>query len=432
MKLYIAEKSAQAADIAKILGGGKRENGHILLKTGDVVTWAVGHMLDQMEPKEYHAEWGPWRWDTLPMVPEKWGNKPVPEKQDQLRVIKQLLGKATSVVIATDAGREGELIARELLDFYGYRGKVERLWLSALTEADIRRALSKLLPGATKEPLYRAALARQHADWLYLSLSRAASLSLGFNAPIGRVQTPTLAMVVKRDLEIEAFNAKPYYELEAVVNTANGHTLTLTHSPKEEQRIYDLKQAKALMAKAEKATGPLAVTHKAGSDGAPLPFSLSTLQREADRVLGLGAAETLKLAQELYEAKVITYPRTDCSHLSSGLKNDVAPTLTALTGISTLAPSVKTLQSMGVVLRDSLFDDSKLTDHHGIIPTTAPKPLAGVQAKLYELIAIRFMQALAPDRLFNATRVEMDANGVPFSVSGRVISSPGWSAIRCS
>lgn len=431
MKLYIAEKSAQASDIAKILGGGKRENGHILLKTGDVVTWAVGHLLDQLEPNEYRAEWGPWRWDTLPMVPETWGLKPVPEKQDQLKVIKQLLAKATSVVIATDAGREGELIARELLDFYGYRGPIQRLWLSALTEADIRRALSKLLPGEAKEPLYRAALARQHADWLYLSLSRAASLALGFNAPIGRVQTPTLAMVVKRDLEIEGFNAKPYYELEAVVKTANGHTLTLTHSPKEEQRIYDMPQAKKLMAQAQGAQGPLAVAHKAGADAAPLPFSLSTLQREADRALGLGAAQTLKVAQELYEAKVVTYPRTDCSHLSTGLKPDVEPTLKALAGQTSLSGVVGKLRSMGVVLRDSLFDDSKLTDHHGIIPTTSPRPLDGVQAKLYELIAIRFMQSLAPDRLFNATRVDMDANGVPFSASGRVITSPGWSAIRC-
>jgi len=428
MRLYLAEKPDQARNIARIIGIKDGGDGFITLKNGDVFTWVIGHLLEQCEPQDYKPEWKRWSWAQLPMIPDTWKMNKVKGKTKQLNVISKLLKKADTCVICTDAGREGELIAREVLEFYKFKGNVERLWLQTLVDSDIREALNNILPGSAKEPLYRAALARSHADWLYgMNLSRGATLAAGDTSPVGRVQTPTLAMVVKRDLEIDNFKAKEYYELEATVDTAEGHKLTLSHAPKEAYRIYEKSKADSLKSQAEGASGPLSVKQSKGKDAPQLPFSLSTLQREASKQLGLSASKTLEVAQALYEKKVLSYPRTDCPYLSSAQKPEVPSTLDAVR--KCLPDQVKKLEEMGTVLRNRVFDDAKLSDHHGIIPTREYRELNGMELKVYQLVALRFMQAIAPDRHFDATKITMDANGVPFGTSGRIVTSPGWSSL---
>lgn len=430
--LFIAEKPSQAQDIAKVIGIKSRKDGYLELTGNKVMTWVFGHLLEQKKPDEYREEWKVWRWDTLPLVPEKWSYKVSASKAKQFRVIKDLLAKATCVVIATDAGREGELIARELLIHCGYKGAIKRLWLQSFTEADIRYALGHLLDGKDKEPLFRAALSRQRADFVYgFSLSRAASLAAntGEGFSVGRVKTPTLAMVVRRDLEIEGFKTKEYYELEATVQVKTGETFKMWHAPDEDKRIFDKRTAQQLVAQAEKASGLLRVKKDKGlRQKPPLPFTLPALQKEADKVLGFGAKKTLDVAQRLYEAKAISYPRTDAAHLPSSHKAMIPEVLKAVASV--LPQHVAGLTRMGVVLRDSLFDDSKITDHYGIVPTNEVKLLSGDDLGLYRLIALRLLQALAPDMVYDQTRIELDANGVPFVANGRMIVNQGWTSLK--
>ena len=430
--LYIAEKPAQANDIGSVLGIARRQNGFLELKNGDRITWAVGHLLRLAEPDELNEAWGGrWRWEQLPMIPDTWLYKPEKRTSAQLKVIKTLLKDASRVVIATDAGREGELIAREILTYCKYKGRVERFWTSTLTPDDIRKALHALKPGSETEPLYEAALARQHADFMHgLSGTRAVTLAAGDGQlyTLGRVQTPTLALVVKRHTAIAMFESKTYYELVAKVTTKSGKVITMTHAPDQEHRILSRASAEALAGKVQGFTGPLKVVKEKGKEAPPLPYSLPALQKDADRVLGLSAKNTLKVAQALYEKKIISYPRTDCRHLAASQKPEISGILDSVAKL--FSAEVGKLRGMGVVLRDSTFDDSKLSDHHGIVPTTLSGHLEGVELQLYSLVALRFIETLAPDCLFETTKVTLDANGVLFKASGKIIGSAGWKEIR--
>ena len=329
--LYLAEKPSQARDIATAIGGVSRANGYLNV-TGGRVTWALGHLIEQAMPEAYNEAWGGrWSFDTLPMVPEVWKHIVVKDKAAQMKIIKELIKTSSAIVIATDAGREGELIAREVLDHCKWRGPVQRLWTSSLVQSDIKKALANLQPGKQTEPLHEAALARSHADWLYgMNGSRAVTLGAqdrGTAYPVGRVQTPTLALVVRREWEIRNFVPVTYYVLEADVKSAGGHTFKMTHAPAEKDRIQDRAEAERRQALAQGAAGPLDVQTKPGSEAPPLPYTLPNLQKDANRVLGFSARNTLKVAQALYEAKAITYPRTDCQYLASSQKGEVDPTL---------------------------------------------------------------------------------------------------------
>ncbi len=432
LTVYIAEKPDVGKTLAKHLGVVKSQKGYIECANNCVVTWAIGHLLEVPYPDGFKEEWKPWKWDPLPFVPDEWIMKPVPRTKDQFSVVKSLVKKATTVVLATDAGREGELIGRSILEACKYKGTLKRLWLSVYTDEVVKAALKSPLDGKEKDNLYQAALARRNGDWIYgMSCSRAASLAAGSaKFAIGRVQTPTLSLIVKRDLEIENFKAKNYYELEAQVDTAEGHTLTMYHSPKQEERIYDKAAAEKLKAKAEKASGPLKVAKTPGKETAPLVYSLPKLQQDGNRLFKWTAKKTLEIAQSLYEKKFTSYPRVDCEHLSSTQKKEVPETLQAVA--ATLAPQTDALKTLGVNIRDSVFDDSKLTDHHGIIPTKVPLSgaLSPDEQKLYKLIALRYLQMLAPDMQYESTKVEMDANGVLFTATGRVIIKEGWKGLK--
>lgn len=434
--LYLAEKPSQATDIAKVIGIKRKLDGYLELATGDVMTYARGHLLELAEPKDYDDAWGKsWAWEHLPMIPSQWKMKPTKHGAKQLQVIKTLLRECSEVVIATDAGREGELIAREILEHCRFRGKVRRLWTSSLVAKDIQAALKVLKAGSETEPLFEAARARQHGDWLYgLSGTRAATLAArqrGHAFPLGRVQTPTLSLVVKRDLDIRNFTAQEYFELEADVLTAKGFKLKLLHAPDEDHRITAQSEALRRKSLAEGASAALKVERAKGADSPPLPYSLPVLQKDANRVLGLTAKKTLEVAQALYEKKALTYPRTDCQHLAESQIEEVESTLVAVA--KRLGALVDMLRTQGVRTRAAVFDSTKLTDHHAIVPTTEfVVDLTAEEERLYCLVGERYLQMLGQDCLFDSTKVALDANGVLFKASGRTVTSSGWRALRRS
>lgn len=432
--LYIAEKPSQARDIAKVLGIAGNAEGYIPLQGGDNMTWAFGHLLAGKMPEDYNPAWKQWTLTALPLRPAVFEKLPAKGKSEQLAIIKKLMAKATRVVIATDAGREGELIARELLTYFRYTGKVERLWLSSLVESDIRKGLKALLPGDKTVPLYHAALAREESDWVYgLSMTRAATLALGADRevlPMGRVKTPTLAMVVKRCTDIENFKTRTYFELEAHCQTAGGHPLVLKHAPPEESRVHDKATAAALAKRAQGAKGPLRVVEKEERAKPPLMYTTPDVQATASNKFGMSAQGVLSVLQALYEKKVLTYPRTNCAHLGEAHKAEIPAMIAAIRSVD--GAGVALLEKMGgPLLSPRLFDDSKLTDHHAIVPTGVPPVgLTTEESKVYGLVARRALQALAPDHRFKSTSVSLDANGVPLSASGAVDIDAGWTALK--
>ena len=431
--LYLAEKPSQARDIGAVLGIKRRDNGFLELTNGDYISHAVGHLLELASPEDHNPDWGGrWHWGQLPMIPSVWKYDVVDRTKSQFMIIKGLLKKVDRVVIATDAGREGELIARSILEHCKWRGKIERLWTSSLVASDIKKALANLLKGEEKYPLYEAALARQHCDNMFgYSCSRGASLAAnvrGSTFPVGRVQTPTLAMVVRRDLEIKNFNVREYFELEAQVRTRSGKTLKMMHAPDAENRITTKEEAERRRKKAERAQAPLKVEKNNASEGAPLPYSLPALQNDANRIFGFTAKNTLKLAQALYEKKAITYPRTDCQHLAESQMEEVESVLAV---VARRYPAMtEALRSKGIVKRKTTFNDAQLTDHHGIIPTVQYVELEAAELQLYQLVCQRYLQAMGPDCKYQSTRVTMDANGVLFKATGKTILDPGWTSLK--
>ncbi len=430
--LYLAEKASVARDLAAILGIKSKESGFWVTPSNDLISNAVGHLVDGLEPHEYHDEWKKWSLAHLPMVPEVWRVTPHEKTKGQLMLLGKLLKSCTRVVIATDAGREGEMIGREILDFFKWTGKIERMWPTNMVVSEMKKALVKLKPDAATRPYYEAALARRGADWIYgLSMTRAVSIVGNVNGPlpVGRVQTPTLTLLVNRHKAIVGFKELSYYELEAKIRTADGHELSLFHKPAEDKRLTVAKDAAGLAAKAKGAEGPLVVTCEPKKQAAPLPFKLSTLSRACSAAFGLSAKGTLEIAQALYDKKVLTYPRTDSEYLGTEQKADMPSVIEAVR--ATLPVQVDVLLKQGTLFRSNLFDDSKLTDHHGIIPTVqAPGELKDIEMKVYRLVAFQFLRAMGQDKLFDQTVVKMDANGVDFMTTGNVVTSPGWTAIE--
>lgn len=429
MKVMLAEKPSQAMDIARVMGLKSRADGYVITKDDTYVTWSIGHMLSLKEPDEYHEKWsGRWTFDTLPAIPVDFSYKENTNTKKQLKVVGSLLKKATEVIIATDAGREGELIARELIQYFKYKGKIKRFWTSSLTDEAIKEALKNLKDGSETLPLYEAALARSHADWLIgKNGSRAATLaaSTGDTFSLGRVKTAVLYMVVERYEKIKNFEPVIYFEIEALVKTKKGETFKMLHSPDASNRILKREQIEALVEKAKGYQGPISVTKSTEKETPPLPFSLPSLQSEANKVLGIGVKNVLKIAQSLYDKKVISYPRTDCPYLDPDLLKGLDQ---ALQGAELLFPkAVAFMKSKKIEVRNNIFDKSKLTDHHGIVPVgIPPADLDEQQKQLYGLICKRYFQVLLGDCKFYSTKVSLDANGVLFKASGKSIFDKGW------
>jgi DNA topoisomerase-3 len=429
--VVVAEKPSVGRDIARVLGASRRGEG-FLEGNGYRVTWAIGHLIHFAEPDDYGGDWaGRWSLGPLPMIPEDWRLKTDPKTVSQFRVVRDLITAADcqEVVCATDAGREGEHIFRLIYAHARCRKPVRRLWVSSLTDEAIREGFCSLRPGADYDDLGRAARARAQADWLVgMNLTRAYTVHNRVLCTIGRVQTPTLAMICERDARIADFVKAVFYEL--IARLAEG--FSARYSRDGETRIDDKPEAERLHARlSPHKTGTVTGVDQSVEHRRPPPFyDLTSLQREANRRFGLTAAQVLETAQALYEShKLISYPRTESRHISE----DMLPELPGILGRldHPLAPEALARLQGGHRLSKAYVDSTKLTDHHAIIPTgrRAPEGLSGPQRLVYDLVVVRFVGVFLPDQVVEETRVTLDIGGEIFVARGARVLEEGWKRI---
>ncbi len=422
MKLCITEKPSVAKDIAQILGANDRRDGYY--EGGDYkVTWTFGHLCTLKEPGDYEERWKRWSLGVLPMLPVRFGIKVIPDKgiERQFRVIENLIAEADEVINCGDAGQEGELIQRWVMQKASIHCPVKRLWISSLTDESIREGFAHLQPESQFDNLYHAGLSRAIGDWI-LGMNATRLYSLKYSSPgnvlsIGRVQTPTLALIVQRHFEIENFKPEDYWELKttyrgAVFNATAGRF----KYPEEADAILNEIRPLPMVIKD--------VQKKKGREAPPRLFDLTSLQVECNKKWGWTADETLRLIQSLYEKKVTTYPRVDTTYLSEDIYAKVPGILQNMTPYA-----AQTSPLLGSKLPKSkkVFDNSKVTDHHAIIPTgQSPSVLVGNERKLYHLIALRFIAAFYPDCIFMSTTVMGEVGKTAFKATGKVIEDAGW------
>ncbi|MBC8946533.1 DNA topoisomerase III [Xenorhabdus indica] len=443
MQLYLCEKPSQAKDIAKVLGVRQRGQG-FLFSARIIVTWAIGHLLEIAAPEQYGEQFAPpWRMEVLPVLPAQWQWSVKKETADQFAVIRQLLKQVDEVIIATDADREGEVIARELLEYCRFTGTVRRLWLSALDETSIRQALAAILPGEQTAALYQAGLGRARADWLTgINLTRLYTLkaqALGFGEvlSIGRVQTPTLALVVNRDKAINQFVPKPYWQvlakLEKDTVRFQAKWLPSENDCDDENRCIREAVAQGVQQRCQQATHAtvMETSKKREKTPPPLCFDLGTLQQTASRHWGMGASQVLAIAQSLYEThKATTYPRTDCGYLPVSMQADIPAVLTALARTD---PAMDTIIGQLDKQRVSrIWNDKKITAHHAIIPTRHIFDITRLttdELKVYQLIRQYYLAQFLPAQETDVTEVTLEIGGQLFRVKGRVNVVTGWKAL---
>lgn len=439
MRLYLCEKPSQAKDIAAVLGASRRGDG-CWLGNGVTVTWCIGHLLETAPPDAYDAKYKRWVLADLPIVPEKWKMLVKPKTASQYKAVKRLLGEAQELVIATDADREGEMIARELVEHCRYRGPIQRLWLSALDDASIRKALAALKPGAETFSLYHSALGRSRADWLIgMNMSRLFTLlgrQSGYQGvlPVGRVQTPTLRLVVDRDRSIADFVPVAYWAID--VDLRHEH-ITFTAQWRAPEDACD-DQGRCLNPQLARDTADAMLNAATARlvklrtermrEVAPLPFDLGTLQEICSKKLGLGAQETLDIAQSLYEThKAITYPRSDCGYLPLSQHSEAPKILAALGRADTAVNEL--MSHIDPRRRSRAWNDAKVSAHHGIIPTGAGKELSQLTGKhraVYTLIRARYLAQFLPNHEYDRTQADFDCAGQALRAVGKVIIEPGW------
>ena len=441
MIVCIAEKPSVGRDIARVLGANTQHDG-FMEGNGYCVTWTFGHLCALLDPHEYSEQWKGWNLSSLPMVPTRFGIKVSEDKgvQKQFNTIKNLIAKADEVINCGDAGQEGELIQRWVYQKAGCKVPVKRLWISSLTEDAIREGFQKLKDQSEYQRLYEAGMMRAIGDWLLgMNATRAYTLRFAKGVgkdrqvlSIGRVQTPTLALIVKRQQEIENFIPRTYWELKTLYRD----TLFSAQLPVEEDEyaITSLEQGQKLL---ESITNlPLEITSvekKKGTEYAPRLFDLTSLQVECNKKFSLSADDTLKIIQSLYEKHVTTYPRVDTTYLSDDIYPKVPATLQGIKDYFPQVAPLLPLKADGKKGTDSLpkskkvFDNKKVTDHHAIIPTgQRPDNLSDMERKVYNLVALRFIAAFYPDCEVSNTTVLAKAGEIDFKVTGRQVLVMGW------
>ncbi|MGB8298435.1 MAG: DNA topoisomerase [Polyangia bacterium] len=424
MQLVIAEKPSVARDLARVLG--VRPTGkNCFLAKDRVITWCVGHLVELDEPASYDGRWKVWRLDTLPMIPSQFKLRPVPSTREQLREVCRLLRdkRFSEVVNACDAGREGELIFRYVYQLAGSRLPIRRLWISSLTDEAIRQGFSTLKPGVEMEKLADAARCRSEADWLVgLNATRAVTVrqrtgpdSMLYS--IGRVQTPTLAILVEREKAIQNFVPQDYWQLRAELTTTDGARFAATWSHDKAARFGNASAASEVRDRcrahgaADDPEGPVVESLKQSKTREPPPllFDLTSLQRTANKRFGLSAQATLDAAQALYERhKILTYPRTDARHLSSDMAATLPKIFSGLADLDEYAPFARTLLANQPRPSKRFFDDSKIQDHHAIVPTGKAAKLDALERnerRIFDLVVRRFLGAFYPDAEFAQTEV---------------------------
>jgi len=439
MRLFLCEKPSQGKDIGRILGATQRGEG-CLNGSGVTITWCIGHLVEAAAPEVYDAALKRWSLEQLPIIPQQWRVEVKPKTATQFKVVKALLAKATHLVIATDADREGELIAREIIDPCGYRGPIERLWLSALNDASIRTALSKLRPSSDTLPMYYSALARSRADWLVgMNLSRLFTVlgrQAGYDGvlSVGRVQTPTLKLVVDRDREITAFVSLPYWAIDVSLSVG-GQSFTAQwvapdactddtgrclQQPVAQQAAQQIRAAGSVQV--------VSVETERVREGPPLLFDLGTLQEVCSKQLGLDVQETLEIAQALYEThKATTYPRSDSGYLPESMLAEVPTVLDSLLKTDpTLGPIMGQLDRSQ---RSRAWNDDKVTAHHGIIPTLEPANLSAMSEKeraVFRLIRAHYLAQFLPHHEFDRTVAELSCGQQKLVATGKQVVVKGW------
>ncbi len=437
MRVVVAEKPSVARDLAKVLGATQRRDGY-LEGNGWQVTWAIGHLVQLKTPDEYDPALKRWSMDRLPFIPERFELRPTDNRSthEQLATVAGLCKKADELVCATDAGREGELIFRYILDYAGCPDREHtRLWLSSLTEEAITQAFKARKPGTSYANLHDAARCRSEADWIVgLNATRAYTVRFGGGGvlwSLGRVQTPVLALIAQRDDEIRVFDARPFWELRTRYRKAMFRFAG--------ERFREQPPAQATLAQVE--GQPLTITkleRRTESLPPPLLYDLTQLQRDMNLRHGLSAQRTLEVAQELYEKKLLTYPRTDSRHLSLDMVDTVRTTLGALRAWNPDALAVLATYVGGApdgergprARSRRVFDDAKVSDHHAIIPTGKVESLGGEAQQVYDAVATRFVQAFLGDRVQDVTTAHAVSNGVPFRARGVVVTDAGWSQLE--
>ncbi|WP_449105650.1 DNA topoisomerase III [Pseudomonas mohnii] len=439
MRLFLCEKPSQGKDIGRILGATQRGEG-CLSGSGVTITWCIGHLVEAAAPEVYDAALKRWSLEQLPIIPQQWRVEVKPKTATQFKVVKALLAKATHLVIATDADREGELIAREIIDLCGYRGPIERLWLSALNDASIRTALGKLRPSSDTLPMYYSALARSRADWLVgMNLSRLFTLlgrQAGYDGvlSVGRVQTPTLKLVVDRDREIAAFKSAPFWAIDVSLSTEGQAFSAQWVAPDgctdDAGRCLQqpVAQQAALQIRVADNTQVVSVETERVREGPPLLFDLSTLQEVCSKQLGLDVQETLQIAQALYEThKATTYPRSDSGYLPESMFAEVPAVLDSLLKTD---PSLRPIMSqLDRSQRSRAWNDGKVTAHHGIIPTLEPanlSPLSEKELAVYRLIRAHYLAQFLPHHEFDRTVAEFSCGQQMLVATGKQVVVKGW------
>lgn len=426
--LILTEKPSVGKEVARVLNCNQKGNG-CFRGAKYIVTWALGHLVTLADPESYDEKYKTWKMEDLPMLPVKMDLVVMKETSKQFGVVKNLMRspEVDELIIATDAGREGELVARWIMKKAGWRKPIQRLWISSLTERAIKEGFTNLKPGKEYETLYAAAECRAEADWLVgLNVTRALTCKYNAQLSAGRVQTPTLAMIVERENEIKQFIPKDYWSINALTKG-----IFLRWQDKNGQtRIFDKLKAEALVSKLTSQTGEVVEVKKEGKkEFPPLAYDLTELQRDANRKFGFSAKTTSSVMQQLYENhKLVTYPRTDSRYISE----DIVSTLPERLKSIALGPYVDMARSIlrtKPIITKRLVDSSKVSDHHAIIPTEQPPALARLSSeefKIYDLIVRRFLAVLSPAFEYEQTLVKVVIKGEIFIAKGRVVKHKGW------
>ncbi len=446
--LFIAEKPSVGRAVAEQLGIIGKEEGYINCKGNNTVTWCFGHLFELAEPDEYLDPSVPekdgkkiWRWEDLPIVPQKWILLPKKDCKKQIRIISELMKKNSCVVNCGDPDREGQLLIDELLEYLNYSGDVKRYWCNAVDPVSIKRALSALKPNSQYQGMKHAAEARGRADWLVgMNMSRAYTLASRTLITIGRVQSPTLKLVVDRDREIQRFRPKPFYTIKAkfdadgqifIAELVNDDTVSGQDS---EGRLINTDVVRTILTELKNYKD--AVIKECKSEiktrKPPLCFSLSDAQSAASASFGYSAEETLQICQSLYEKKLTTYPRTDCNYLPESQYDDVSGVLSAVK--QTMPELSEVIGKADTGIKTKLWNDEKTTAHHAIIPTMSPGNLSSLseqEKNLYRLIAMRYIANFYPDFVSEEKTITVNVDSLPytFKAIGRTVKTNGWKSV---
>ena len=421
-KLVVCEKPSVAQSISQVLGASKRGDG-FLEGNGYIVSWCVGHLVELAQPKYYEERYAKWRKEDLPILPQSWKYQVTAATKKQFSILKQLMSRpdVESLVCATDAGREGELIFRLVYHQCGCKKPFERLWISSMEDTAIRDGFASLKPGTDYDPLYESALCRERADWIVgINATRLFSCLYGTTLNVGRVMTPTLGMVVLREAAISAFVPEPFYTVQL---TVDGFTVSSDRlkekSVAEKLRASCADDGKATISKVER---------REKSEKPPALYDLTTLQQEANRLFGFTAQQTLDYTQSLYEKKLVTYPRTDSRYLTEDMAS-------SLPGLTESCASAFNVQPPADVHADSVINSKKVTDHHALIPTASMakadlSALPSGEQFILRMIAARLLAAVGSPHYYAETTVEINCAGARFSAKGKEILDEGWKTLE--